>query len=126
MINQEAKTAPLASRIGGAQQIPTPGRQVIRVTDPAFFTGIQKAPLDFERKYKPQVTSSGESGTTIDDTGIPMMFLMATVVWDQSAMWKAGGHFGFFAALSGILYRWRVRPTEAILHSGITGRRRAS
>lgn len=119
MTNRVAQVLPIPLQGGmgvGERDVSHPQVQVIHVTDPAFPAGFQKAILDFELKYKQQAN---------DDTGIAMMFLMAGEGCDHSDMWKAGYQAGFFAALYGTPYSWRIHPTQALLRYRIVNRRRA-
>ncbi len=119
MTNRVAQVLPIPLQGGmgvGERDVSHPQVQVIHVTDPAFPAGFQKAILDFELKYKQQAN---------DDTGIAMINIMAGEGCDHSDMWKAGYQAGFFAALYGTPYSWRIHPTQALLRYRINSRRRA-
>jgi hypothetical protein len=92
--------------------------KTLHVISHDFYAGYQQASLDFELKYKPQIT-------IFDDIQITSIFIHMAY-GNKTDLWKAGYCAGFFAALYGIPCTW-IRGTDANeLHYGINGIRRAS
>ncbi len=92
--------------------------KALHVISHDFYAGYQQATLDYELEYKPQIT-------TFDDIQITTIFINVSY-GNQTDLWKAGYHAGFFAALYGIPCTWRATTVGNDLHYGINGVRRAS